>query len=113
VPKLIYSAITSLDGYVADRDGSFDWAAPGAEVHAFVNELERPIDTYLYGRRMYDGTQSLPDGVRVKLGLLDERRFGSASSTCTTAVCRVWPCPRRGSTIPARALRPLRTDGSS
>ena len=52
--KLIYAAITSLDGYVADRDGNFDWAAPDAEVHAFVNELERPIGTYLYGRRLYE-----------------------------------------------------------
>jgi dihydrofolate reductase len=52
--KLIYSAITSLDGYVADETGSFDWAAPDDEVHAFVNDLERPIGTYLYGRRMYD-----------------------------------------------------------
>ncbi|MGZ4708480.1 MAG: dihydrofolate reductase family protein [Acidimicrobiales bacterium] len=51
---LIYSAITSLDGFVADRDGTFDWAAPDEEVHAFVNDLERPIGTYLYGRRMYD-----------------------------------------------------------
>jgi dihydrofolate reductase len=52
--RLIYSAITSLDGYVADRDGTFEWAAPDEEVHAFVNDLERPIGTYLYGRRMYD-----------------------------------------------------------
>ncbi|HZD78468.1 MAG TPA: dihydrofolate reductase family protein, partial [Actinomycetota bacterium] len=52
--KLIYSAITSLDGYVADADGSFDWAAPDEEVHAFINDLERPIGTYLYGRRMYE-----------------------------------------------------------
>ena len=51
---LIYSAITSLDGYVADEDGKFDWAAPDEEVHSFVNDLERPIGTYLYGRRMYD-----------------------------------------------------------
>jgi dihydrofolate reductase len=51
---LIYSAITSLDGYVADKDGNFDWAAPDEEVHAFVNDLERPVGTYLYGRRMYD-----------------------------------------------------------
>ena len=51
---LIYSAITSLDGYVADTEGTFDWAAPDEEVHAFVNDLERPIGTYLYGRRMYD-----------------------------------------------------------
>jgi dihydrofolate reductase len=52
--KLIYSAIASLDGYVADEDRNFDWAAPDDEVHAFVNELERPVGTYLYGRRMYD-----------------------------------------------------------
>jgi dihydrofolate reductase len=52
--KLIYSAITSLDGYVADEQGNFDWAAPDVEVHTFVNELERPIGTYLYGRRMYE-----------------------------------------------------------
>ena len=52
--KLIYSAIASLDGYVADADGNFDWGAPDEEVHAFVNDLERPIGTYLYGRRMYE-----------------------------------------------------------
>jgi dihydrofolate reductase len=51
---LIYSAITSLDGYVEDEEGKFDWAAPDDEVHAFVNDLERPIGTYLYGRRMYE-----------------------------------------------------------
>jgi dihydrofolate reductase len=52
--KLIYTAITSLDGYIEDEDGNFDWAAPDREVHAFVNELERPVGTYLYGRRMYE-----------------------------------------------------------
>ena len=52
--KLVYSAITSLDGYISDDDGNFDWAAPDEEVHAFVNDLERPIGTYLYGRRMYE-----------------------------------------------------------
>jgi dihydrofolate reductase len=51
---LIYSAIASLDGYVADEHGTFEWAAPDEEVHAFLNELERPIGTYLYGRRMYE-----------------------------------------------------------
>jgi dihydrofolate reductase len=51
---LIYSAITSLDGYVADEDGNFDWAAPDEEVHAFINDLQRPIGTHLYGRRMYE-----------------------------------------------------------
>jgi dihydrofolate reductase len=54
VANLIYSAITSLDGYVADEDGNFDWAAPDEEVHTFVNDLERPVGTYLYGRRMYE-----------------------------------------------------------
>jgi dihydrofolate reductase len=52
--KLIYTAIASLDGYVEDKQGKFDWAAPDEEVHAFVNDLERPIGTYLYGRRMYE-----------------------------------------------------------
>jgi dihydrofolate reductase len=52
--RLIYSAIASLDGYVNDQDGRFDWSAPDEEVHAFVNDAERPIGTYLYGRRMYD-----------------------------------------------------------
>ena len=52
--KLIYSMLASLDGCVEDTSGRFDWAAPDAEVHAFVNELERPVGTYLYGRRMYE-----------------------------------------------------------
>ena len=52
--KLIYTTITSLDGYVADEDGNFDWAAPDEEVHAFVNDLERPVGTYLCGRRLYE-----------------------------------------------------------
>jgi dihydrofolate reductase len=52
--KLIYSAITSLDGYIEDEHGNFDWAVPDAEVHTFINDLERPVGTYLYGRRMYE-----------------------------------------------------------
>ena len=52
--KLLYSAIASLDLYVNDAAGSFDWAMPSEEVHSFVNDLERPIGTYLYGRRMYE-----------------------------------------------------------
>jgi dihydrofolate reductase len=52
--KLIYAAIASLDGYVEDERGKFDWATPDEEVHAFVNDLERPVGTYLYGRRMYE-----------------------------------------------------------
>ena len=51
---LQYAALCSLDGYVADRDGKWDWAVPDHELHAAVNDLERPIDTHLYGRRMYE-----------------------------------------------------------
>src|ERR1044071_2213238 len=52
--QLIYSAIASLDGYVADANGNFDWSEPDAEVHTFINDLERSVGTYLYGRRMYE-----------------------------------------------------------
>ncbi|ACL40714.1 bifunctional deaminase-reductase domain protein [Pseudarthrobacter chlorophenolicus A6] len=52
--QLIYSGLISLDGYLADRDGNFDWSVPDEEVHAFVNDLERDAGTYLYGRRMYE-----------------------------------------------------------
>ena len=52
--KLLYAALMSLDGYIEDEDGRFDWALPDAEVHAFANELERSVGTHLYGRRMYE-----------------------------------------------------------
>ena len=52
--ELIYSAIASLDGYVADEQGNWDWSMPDPEVHAAVNDLERPVGTHLYGRRMYE-----------------------------------------------------------
>jgi len=52
--RLLFAAITSVDGYTVDATGSFDWAAPSPEVHAFVNDLERGIGTYLYGRRIYE-----------------------------------------------------------
>jgi dihydrofolate reductase len=52
--KLIYAALTSLDGYVNDEEGGFGWAKPDEQVHRYVNELERPTGTYLYGRRMYE-----------------------------------------------------------
>lgn len=63
--KLIYMMLASLDGYVADEAGNFDWAAPDAEVHAFINDLERPVGTHLYGRRMYEvlaAWETLPTG---------------------------------------------------
>ena len=52
--RLIYSMLASLDGYVADEDGKFHWAEPDEEVHSFVNDLSRPLGTYLYGRGMYE-----------------------------------------------------------
>jgi dihydrofolate reductase len=52
--KLLYSTIASLDGYVADEDGNFDWGEPDEEVHSFVNDLQRQVGTHLYGRRMYE-----------------------------------------------------------
>src|SRR6188472_2116968 len=66
--KLIYAAITSLDGFIEDETGRFDWAEPDPEVHAFVNDLERPITTHLYGRRMYETMavwQTIGDGPEV------------------------------------------------
>ncbi len=56
VAKLVYSAIASLDGYVADEEGNFEWAVPDEEVHTFINDLDRPVGTDLYGRRMYEMT---------------------------------------------------------
>jgi dihydrofolate reductase len=66
--RLIYSCITSLDGYMNDENGGFEWSTPDEEVHAFINEAERPIGTYLYGRRLYETMayweSPPPDGVR-------------------------------------------------
>ena len=62
--KLTYTVIASLDGYIEDERGRFDWAAPDEEVHAFVNDLERRVGTHLYGRRMYEtmvGWENLSD----------------------------------------------------
>ncbi len=82
--KLIHAAIASLDGYVEDERGNFDWSAPDEEVHAFINEMERPIGTYLYGRRMYETmvfwetAGAEPDepavlaGNAIRAGLVDE-----------------------------------------
>jgi dihydrofolate reductase len=66
--KLTYAAITSLDGYIEDADGGFGWAEPDAEVHAFVNDLERGTGTSLYGRRMYE-TMAVWQTVVDELGL--------------------------------------------
>ncbi len=69
--QLIYTAITSLDGYIEDRQGSFTWGMPDDDVHTFINNLERSVGTYLYGRRLYDVMRSWeslfgqPDHTRV------------------------------------------------
>lgn len=52
--RLLYAALASLDGYMADEDGRFDWAMPDAEEHQFVNDLQRDVGLHLYGRRMYE-----------------------------------------------------------
>jgi len=52
--KLIYTAITSVDGYIEDENGNFEWGIPNEQVHCFINNLERSIGLYLYGRRMYE-----------------------------------------------------------
>jgi dihydrofolate reductase len=62
VGRLIYAAIASLDGFIEDAEGRFEWAEPDEEVFAFVNELERPIGTYLYGRRMYETMRFWEEG---------------------------------------------------
>ena len=80
--ELIYTTIMSLDGYIADEHGNFDWAAPDEEVHRFVNDLERPVGTYLYGRRMYqvmsawETMDSAPDQPQV---ILDFARIWQAA----------------------------------
>ena len=79
--RLIFSAITSLDGYVEDDAGGFDWAAPDDEVLGFLNDLKRAIGTYLYGRRtpvvVGGGKAALPQNVRLDLELVAERRFSN------------------------------------
>jgi dihydrofolate reductase len=73
VGELIYVTIASLDGYMEDESGDFEWTAPDEEVHAFINELERPVGTYLYGRRMYEvmrvweTPEALPDATPAML----------------------------------------------
>ena len=99
--KLIYAAITSLDGYVEDEEGSFDWSAPDEEVHAFVNELERPIGTYLYGRRMYEtmvfwetaGTEADEPAVFRDYAEI----WRAAKRSCTHGRCKRSPARGRGS----------------
>lgn len=77
--ELIYTTLMSLDGYVADANGAFDWAVPSEEVHAFVNDLERTVGTYLYGRRTY----------QVMLGWEDAEAFADQPPVMQDFAC-IW-----------------------
>jgi dihydrofolate reductase len=77
VAKLIYSALTSLDGYLADSDGNFEWAAPDEEVHAFLNRTEASTGTWLLGRRMY-GFMTYWETVPTDTGPQVDRDFARA-----------------------------------
>jgi dihydrofolate reductase len=118
MPKLVYSAITSLDGYVADANGVFDWSAPDEEVHAFVNELERPVGTYLYGRRMYEvmkAWETLPlDGQPAALRDYAElwRRAEKVVYSRTLAAIST-PRTRLEREFDAQAVRRLKENASS
>ncbi len=98
--KLIYSAITSLDGYIADEDGNFDWAAPDQEVHTFVNDLERPVGTYLYGRRMYEVMapwETITSPASRPPRRTSRRSGKRPTRSCTPGRWRRHPPPGRGS----------------
>jgi len=80
--RLLYMAITSLDGYVADEAGSYDWAMPDDEVFGFVNDFERPVGTYLYGRRLYQemtGWETMRAGPGLSPLMLDFARIWQAA----------------------------------
>jgi dihydrofolate reductase len=94
--KLIYSPIASLDGHVEDEQGTFDWAAPDDEVHAFVNELERPIGTYLYGRRVYETMvfwETVSVGADQPASATSPRSGGPPRRLCSRERSRRWPAP--------------------
>ncbi len=97
--RLVYSAIGSLDGFVEDASGGFEWAAPDDEVHAFVNEMERGIGTYLYGRGMYE-TMVAWETLESEDPVAQE--FASACGaprrrSCSHGRCPRCPAPGRGS----------------
>jgi hypothetical protein len=98
--KLIYAAIASLDGYVEDEEGRPDWAMPDEEVHAFVNDLERPIGTYLYGRRMYETMvfwETASTEADEPAVLWDMPGSGGQLRSCTPGRFRRYPARGRGS----------------
>ncbi|HEY2296380.1 MAG TPA: dihydrofolate reductase family protein [Jatrophihabitans sp.] len=111
--QLIYSVITSLDGYVVDESGNFDWAAPDEQVHAFVNDRERAIGTYLYGRRMYDVMkvwQDVDDGDEVSRDYAQLWRAAEKVVYSTTLDAVSTPRTSLRPTFEAEAVRSLVAD---
>jgi dihydrofolate reductase len=115
VARLVYSSITSLDGYVADADGNFDWCAPDEEVHAFVNDLERPVGTYLYGRRMYEVMafwETVSTGAEQPAAMRDYAQIWQAADKIVYSTSTRRPCRRRPPrTRLERAFDPRRSAG--
>ena len=101
--ELKYTAITSLDGFIEDKEGRFDWAEPDAEVHAFINDLERPIGTHLYGRRTYE-TMAVWQTIGDEPGL-SAAEADFAEMWRARGQGRVFPHARRGSTPRTRLER--------
>jgi dihydrofolate reductase len=125
--KLIYSAIASADGYVADATGRFDWAAPDEEVFRLVNDLERPVGTYLYGRLMYqtmaywETAHALPGQSQVEREFAgiwraaDKIVFSATLTTASSARTRIEPSfdPDLVRRLKAAAARDLTVGGAS
>ena len=113
---LIYAALTSLDGYIEDRQGNFDWAAPDAEVHQFVNDVERPVGTHLYGRRMYETMavwQTMGDGPGAPDPESDyaEQWRGKDKVVFSTTLDDVWtPRTRLERTFDPESIRRLKAE---
>jgi len=98
--QLIYSAISSLDGYIEDLDGRFDWAMPDEEVHKFANNLERGAATHLYGRRMYETMmvwETDPDLAAEPPLLRDFAEIWQPIKSCTPKHWRLYPLAGRRS----------------
>jgi dihydrofolate reductase len=107
--KLIYAAISSLDGYVADSDGNFEWSMPDEEVHRFVNGLERDIGIYLYGRRMYDvmryWRQRRPVMASPQRSKSSPGRGRQQTRSFTPGLWIKWPPPGPGWSMPSTCRR--------
>jgi dihydrofolate reductase len=116
--RLHYAVICSLDGYTADANGKFDWAEPDEEVHAFVNDLERPVGTHLYGRRMYEtlavwqtlGGVGEPDVIN---DFADLWRAADKIVFSTTLAAISTPRTRLERSFDPEAVRQLKADSSS